>query len=221
MALPEVVITPEGTNTALELSDQQKAAMALIEDSRNIAKEYEDTYGEVFYSQIWVNVDVYSFLGNLERNILNSSCPNQGEGTNFCGPSALLSKLIETDPEGYVDYMLSLYLSGIATYGSGDDAVTHDVLGESNLQKAAGTLGQKGLSGNPADQIFFLTMAQNYNSSYLNIDKKYHEGDEKDPTWSGTTLGEFEQMMTDFGFDVEVWGSDLAVEWSVDKGGKF
>ncbi len=160
-------------------------------------------------SEFWKNISAPDFLNDLSVNINNPSGINQGDGTYFCAFAAALSYMLEKDPLGYAKLMVSLYQTGVGTYG--DKTFTSS----DNIRSAAGTLNHDGLT--KTNQMAFLTMAENYHSAYIHMFASggYKKGYER-TLWAGTTLKEFNTMMNDFGYNISVVGSDL-----ISPGGSF
>lgn len=60
---------------------------------------------------------------------------------------------------------------------------------------------------NELDQMLFMTLADHY-KGYTNVDLNYDPGNEEG-LWAGGVLSKAVDVWNDFGFDVEVTGSDL------------
>ncbi|MBC7865224.1 MAG: DUF4157 domain-containing protein [Bacteroidia bacterium] len=174
--------------------------------------------GKLTKNQIWPHVEPESFLDNMEANVNDHEILYQGLKTNFCGYAALTTFLIEQNPKEYAEMMISLYENGVGKYRAGTAEV--DLNPSDEVRMVVGdnekSLDNKvGLTGKTADQMIFITLADNY-KSYINPDKKYNEKDENKGIWSGTSLNKFVRMMEDFGYPVITWGSDLGglfVNW--------
>jgi hypothetical protein len=137
-------------------------------------------------------VKAHYFFSNIRKNILYPAKINQGASTNFCGYAAMTHLMITYYPELYVQQLLLLYRAGKAD-------ILHKTLTPSEaVRNAAGTLHNKGeLDLLHADQLWFLTLADNF-KGYMNIiDKKYDPGDEN-KIWAGTNYGKFNRMVKSF-----------------------
>ena len=81
------------------------------------------------------------------------------------------------------------------------------------MRKTAGNLQSKGkLNINPADQLWLMSLPDHF-KGYMNLDKKYREGDEN-KTWAACTLGKFNHMARDLGgYKTTSYGTDLVRPW--------
>ena len=156
------------------------------------------------FSIWWPHVKGYLFIRNLQVNILTPLSMYQGTNTNFCGYAALSYLPLHEDPLQYVRFMLALYRDGSASWGKIVFTPSPAV------RQAAGTLHFKGvLDIRPADQVWFLSLADHF-KSYLNFFfPKFHPGSE-DTFWAAVNLGKFNRMIrTLLGYEIEAVGSDL------------
>jgi hypothetical protein len=152
----------------------------------------------------WPNIRPQLFLANLKANILSPLKIYQGSNTNFCGYAALSYLPLNDDPLAYTQFMLSLYKDGEATWNG-----IHFYPSPA-IHKAAGTLRFKGiLDIRPADQLWFLALADRFRS-YLNFfNRHFHPGSE-DTFWAAVNYGKFNRMIRELlGYRVEARGSDL------------
>lgn len=155
-------------------------------------------------SALWPNIKPVLFFSNVRNNILYPSRINQGASTNFCSYAALTHLLLKYYPNLYVQYILNLYHSG-------ETKIFHKTLKPSGeIKQAAGALKNKArLDILHADQLWFLTLSDQF-KGYMNfIDHRYHPGDEN-KVWAGTNYGKFNRMIKDFTDDeLEAVGSDF------------
>ena len=152
----------------------------------------------------WPNVRTHLFLENLRVNVTHPLGMYQGSNTNFCGYAALSYLPLNNDPLQYVKFMLALYQEGHATWNNIKFHPSPEVM------LAAGTLRFKGvLDIRPADQMWFLSLADHFRS-YLNFfQRKFHAGSE-DTFWAACNLGKFNRMITRMmGYKIRAVGSDL------------
>ena len=170
-----------------------KQALAYLEKQTNLKA-----------SNFWPNVPPVFFLQNLRKNIENPLSIYEGRSTNFCAYAALSYLPLHDDPLSYVLFMLKLYSEGKAMYGKEYFEPTREV------KLAAGTLSFKGeLDVRPADQLWFLSLADHF-KGYLNIlDKHYDAGDEN-TFWAAVNFSKFNRMIRRlFNYEVDAIGSDL------------
>jgi len=137
------------------------------------AISFIDTIGLPDSNAHWPHIRSHAFLDNLRSNISNPYTMYQGSNTNFCGYAALSYIPLHDDPLGYARFMVALYQDGRATWNGISFSPSTAV------RKAAGTLRFKGiLDIRPADQIWFLMLADHFRS-YLNFFfPNFHEGSE-------------------------------------------
>ena len=155
-------------------------------------------------SVFWPNIKLPLFIANLKANINFPQKIYQGSNTNFCGYAALSYLPLNDDPLAYTKFMLSLYKTGEATW----NGIHFKPSPEIHL--AAGTLRFKGiLDIRPADQLWFLVLADHFRS-YLNFfNRRFHPGAE-DTFWAAVSYGKFNRMIRQLlGYRVESHGSDL------------
>ena len=155
-------------------------------------------------STYWLNIKRTLFIENLKANILAPLAMYQGSNTNFCGYAALSYIPLHDDPLAYTRFMLTLYTDGQATYGSVHFNPSREI------HAAAGTLRFKGiLDIRPADQLWFLILADHFRA-YLNFFfPHFHPGSE-DTFWAAVNYGKFNRMIHElFGYQVRAKGSDL------------
>ncbi len=155
-------------------------------------------------SSYWPNAKGALFLENLAVNVASPLSMYQGTNTNFCGYAALSYLPLNNDPLQYVKFMVALYLDGKASWNKIEFTPSKEVM------QAAGTLRFKGiLDIHPADQMWFLILADHFRS-YLNFFfRKFHSGSE-DTFWAACNLGKFNRMVTHLlGYKIHAIGSDL------------
>jgi hypothetical protein len=155
-------------------------------------------------SVFWPNVRLPLFIENLKANIDFPLKIYQGSNTNFCGYAALSYLPLNEDPLAYTRFMLSLYKDGEATWNGVHFHPSPEI------HQAAGTLRFKGiLDIRPADQLWFLVLADHFRS-YLNFfNRRFHPGYE-DTFWAAVNYGKFNRMIRQLlHYKVESLGSDL------------
>lgn len=159
-------------------------------------------------SPLWPNVPAARFYQNLVNNLQRSEILYQGHATNFCGYAAFSVFFIKDQPLRYAQMMVDLYTKGQYS----DSSITLNTSPE--IRAAAGAMKGKGeLQLNGADQIWFLTLADNF-KGYINaFNHKYHPGDEN-TNWAGTNLSKFRKMARQLGgYKTAAIGSDLFRPW--------
>jgi len=172
------------------------------------ALEYISQLKELAPSSTWPNIKPALFLQNLRSNITDPLSIYPGRGTNFCGYGALTYLILQDDPLGYTKLLLQLYKEGKASFGRADFDPSFEV------RQAAGTLRFKGiLDIHPAEQMWFLCLADHF-KGYLNIfNRKYDPGDE-DRFWASVNYAKFNRMVrTLLNYKVDARGSDLLRPW--------
>lgn len=168
------------------------------------ALAYLEKNKELTTSIFWPNVHPALFLQNLKKNIDNPLSIYEGISTNFCAYAAFSYFPLHDDPLGYLTFMIQLYKNGKARYGKEYFEPSKEV------KLAAGTLSFKGeLDIRPADQLWFMALADHF-KGYLNFfDKKYHTGDEN-KLWACVNFAKFNRMVRNlFNYKVNAIGSDL------------
>ena len=155
-------------------------------------------------SKHWPNIDPGPFLENIKLNINDPMSMYPGIGTNFCGYGALIYLLLHDDPLGYARFMVTLYRDGKAVLGS-------SLFEPASIIKAtAGTLKFKGeLDIRPAEQMFYLTLADHF-KGYVNIfNRNYDPGDEN-TFWASVNYAKFNRMIRHtLNYKVHARGADL------------
>jgi hypothetical protein len=173
-------------------SNKQQAILYL----RSVKDLQQSTY--------WTNIKPEAFLDNLQLDIQHPLMIYEGRGTNFCSYAALSYIPLNKDPLHFAQFMVHLYRDGNATLGS---AVFKP---SASVRKAAGTLRFKGkLDARPAEQMWFLSLADHF-KGYLNIfHHKYKPGGE-DGFWASTNYAKFNRMVRQlFHYNVHASGADI------------
>ena len=171
----------------------QKQALQFLEKQTNLEA-----------SKFWPNVNPVPFLQNLKKNVEYPLGIHEGRSTNFCGYAALSFHPLHDDPLSYVTFMLKLYKEGKAVYGKEYFEPTKAV------KLAAGTLTFKGeLDVRPADQLWFLALADHF-KGYLNtFNRHYNIGDEN-KFWPSVNFAKYNRMVRNlFNYKVTSVGADL------------
>ena len=156
----------------------------------------------------WPQVDTGLLLTNIRQNISRPTTINQGKSTNFCGYAAFTHIMLVYHPELYADVVLNLYQHGQAQLGS------KRLKPSEAVRTVAGTFSGKGdLDERHADQLLFLTLADQF-KGYLNFfDKHYQPGDEN-RIWAATNFRKFNHLLRQLGHvAVDAAGSDLIRPW--------
>lgn len=155
-------------------------------------------------SKFWLNVDPVLFLLNLKKNIEQPLSIYEGRSTNFCSYAALSYLPLHDDPLTYVTFMVELYKNGKAMYGKEYFEPSKEI------KLAAGTLTFKGeLDIRPADQLWFLSLADHF-KGYLNILDKHYDAGNENTMWAAVNFSKFNRMIRKlFNYQVDAVGSDL------------
>lgn len=155
-------------------------------------------------SKYWPNVEPVRFWENIKKNIEQPLSIYEGRSTNFCSYAALSYLPLHDDPLTYVTFLVELYKNGKAMYGKEYFEPSREV------KLVAGTLSFKGeLDIRPADQLWFLSLADHF-KGYLNtLDKHYDPGNEN-TMWAAVNFSKFNRMIRKlFNYKVDAVGSDL------------
>lgn len=155
-------------------------------------------------SKYWPNVAPAAFMRNLRKNVEFPLSIYEGISTNFCSYSALSYLPLHDDPLRFVTFMVQVYTKGKASYNKVRFTPSAEIL------QAAGRLSFKGeLDVRPADQLWFLLLADHF-KGYINFfDKHFDMGDEN-KLWAAVNYAKFNRMIrTLFNYRVEAVGSDL------------
>jgi hypothetical protein len=195
----------QGTSQRSVLSDpSDDSVLYIIQQKALELLSRQDTSASPF----WPRVKPALYFANVRKNIEFPNRINQGSATNFCGYASLTHLLIKYHPDIYCRKIMELYRSG-------EMVMRKKALKPSErVRKAAGTLKNKGeLDILHADQLWFLTLADQF-KGYMNIfDHKYDPGDEN-KMWAGTNLKKFNRMLMDFTRDsLTLAGSDFIRPW--------
>ena len=168
------------------------------------AIDFIDNIKSLPASTYWPHVKPDLFLTNLREDIHQPLSIYEGSNVNFCGYAALSYLPLHHNPLGYVKWMLELYNKGSATVGSVVMKPSAAVM------QAAGTLKFKGvLDVRPADQLWFLSLADHF-KGYVNFfNKRYDRGDEN-TFWASVNYAKFNHMVRAlFNYKLQAKGYDL------------
>lgn len=155
-------------------------------------------------SKIWPGVNPRWFLKNIKSNIQKPVSVYPGEGTYFCAYSALTYIILQDDPLGYAKFILTLYSEGQAEYKG--------IMFKPSVQvrQQAGLLKYKGIMDiHPADQVWYLTMADHF-KGYLNLFNHTYDPGDENKFWASVNYAKFNRMARKLLYaDVSAKGSDL------------
>jgi len=175
-----------------------------VTSTRQQAIAFVDAIKQLDSSVYWPNIKPSLFLQNLKATVYDPVSIYPGNGTNFCGYGALSYLFLQDDPLGYAKLLLDLYRNGKANFGG----VVFDP--SDPIKKEAGRLRYKGiLDIHPAEQMWFLCLADHY-KGYVNIfNRKYNPGDE-DRFWASVNFAKFDRMVRSLlKYKIKAKGSDL------------
>ncbi len=176
----------------------------VVASTQKEAIDFIDKINSIEPSSQWPNVKPALFLENLRSMAHHPLSIYPGRGTNFCGYGALTYLVLQDDPLGYLKMLLKLYNEGKADYGKSSFSPSPEI------KLAAGTLRFKGiLDIHPAEQMWYLSLADHF-KGYLNIfNRRYDQGDE-DTFWASVNYAKFNRMVRKLlNYNVEAKGSDL------------
>ena len=177
---------------------------SLVTSTRQQAIAFLDEIKGLGPSAAWPHIKPALFLQNLRTNVEQPASIYPGNGTNFCGYGALTYLFLLDDPLGYAKLLTQLYREGTASFGK--TLFTPSAA----IKKAAGTLRFKGvLDIRPAEQLWFLCLADHY-KGYLNfLNRRYDPGDE-DRFWASVNYAKFNRMLRKLlRYKVKARGADL------------
>ena len=170
-----------------------------------------NTIDELQKNDLWPNIKPQLFLQNIKDNINNPLDLYEGLNTNFCGYAALSYLVLHDDPLQYAKCMIQLYNEGKSTFGK---STFHPSL---NIRNIAGRLRFKGIMDiHPADQLWFLCLADHF-KGYVNLfNHNFQPGDE-DTFWAAVNYEKFNRMIRELlHYKVHARGSDLLRPWIHD-----
>ena len=176
-----------------------------VTSTQQQAIAFIDSIKEIKSSSFWPNIKPALFLQNLKLNIHQPLSIYPGNSTNFCGYGALTYLFLQDDPLGYARLLIQLYRDGTASFRD----VSFNPSGA--VKKAAGSLRYKGiLDIHPAEQMWFLSLADHFKGWLNFFDKKYDPGDE-DKFWASVNYSKFNRMVKKLlGYQVKATGADLS-----------
>jgi hypothetical protein len=168
---------------------QVKDSFPGVTSTQQQAIAYIDKIKELSRSAYWPNIKPALFLQNLKTVIHHPISVYAGKGTYFCGYGALTYLFLKDDPLGYATLLLQLFNEGKARFRKVDLDPSDAVKTGAGLIRYAGRLDI-----NPAEQLWYLTLADHY-KGYLNIfNRKYDPGDE-DTFWASVNYAKFNRMV--------------------------
>ena len=192
------------TNTGKAFTPFDPGLPGKVTSTQQQAIDYVAKINELKSSAHWPNIKPDLFFKNLKNNIHNPISIYPGKGTNFCGYGALTYLFLQDDPLGYASLLIELFIEGKATFRN----VVFDP--SPAIKQAAGDLKYKGvLDINPAEQMWFLTLADHY-KGYLNFfNRDYNEGDEN-TFWASVNYAKFNRMTKQLlHYKYDAMGADL------------
>jgi hypothetical protein len=137
----------------------------------------------------WPNIKPALFIQNLKNNISKPLGIYPGKGTNFCGYGALTYLFLQDDPLGYAKLLVQLYQDGKATFGESYFNPS------ASIKQEAGQLKYKGLLDiNPAEQMWYLTLAGHF-KGYLNIFNRHYDAGDENLFWASVNYAKFNRMV--------------------------
>jgi hypothetical protein len=176
----------------------------IVTSTRQQAIDFLDTITELAPSESWPNIQPALFLQNLRTSVERPVTIYPGNGTNFCGYGALTYLFLLDDPLGFATLLLQLYREGAASFG--ETSFTPSA----GIKKAAGLLHFKGvLDIRPAEQLWFLCLADHY-KGYLNFFNRHYDPDDEDSFWASVNYSKFNRMLRKLlRYKVKARGADL------------
>lgn len=175
-----------------------------VTSTQKEAIDFVDKITELDSSAYWPNIKPRLFLKNLKSDIYYPVSIYPGNGTNFCGYGALTYLFLQDDPLGYARLLLQLYKNGNASFGKTTFNPSCAVRIEAGLMKFKGVLDI-----HPAEQMWFLCLADHF-KGYLNFfNRKYDPGDEN-TFWASVNFAKFNHMVKGLlQYTIKAKGSDI------------
>lgn len=175
-----------------------------VRSTQQEAIAFIDQFTVLAASPWWPKIKPALFLKNLKINIHEPLSIYPGKGTNFCGYGALTYLFLQDDPLGYAKLLLDLFQNGTASFRNTffDPSPA--------IKQQAGQLKYKGvLDINPAEQMWYLTLADHY-KGYLNMfNRPYDPGDEN-RFWASVNFAKFNRMVSQLlNYKSQSKGADL------------
>jgi hypothetical protein len=186
------------------------AAALGVPDRDTVSSTKEEAFrflqgiGGLQASAYWPGINPQLFLENLQDNISSPLHLYEGTNTNFCGYAALSYLVLHDDPLAYAKFMIQIFREGKAFFNRVSFRPS------AGIRRTAGNLRFKGvLDIRPADQLWFLCLADRF-KGYLNLlNLRYDPGDE-DNFWAAVNFRKFNRMVKKMlHFTVSARGSDL------------
>jgi len=175
-----------------------------VTSSRAQAISFIDSITELKPSSYWPVIKPALFLQNLKSVIYEPVRIYPGDGTNFCGYGALSYLLLNENPLGYAKLLLELYRNGKGSLGK---TQFHP---SAAIRRAAGSLRFKGrLDIRPAEQMWYLCLADRF-KGYLNFLNRKYDPDDEDKLWASVNYAKFNRMVRSLiHYEVHARGADL------------
>lgn len=149
-----------------------------------------DKAGKLAPSAHWPNIKPDLFIKNLKDNIERPIGVYAGKGTNFCGYGALTYLFLKDDPLGYAKLLLELYREGKAKFR----VVNFNP--SAAVKQGAGQIRYAGkLDINPAEQLWYLTLAGHF-KGYVNIFNRKYDPNDQNTFWASVNYAKFNRMVS-------------------------
>ena len=127
-----------------------------------------------------------------------------GRGTYFCGYGALTYLFLQDDPLGYAKLLLQLYSNGKAEIGNTVFNPSEAIKNEAGQFKYKGVLDIR-----PAEQMWYLTLADHF-KGYLNLFNSHYDPGDEDGFWASVNYAKFNRMARSLlHYKVKARGSDM------------
>jgi len=205
------VLMVENNNSFAQVDTSHFVDTLFLNPSQLLALKMLDEADISSPSAYWPKINPTLFFNNVRNNVLYPDKINQGQSNNFCGYATVTHILLKYQPDVYVRSILELY------YKSKVRINKKKLKASLNVRAVTGTLKNNGdLQVLHANQLWFLTLADNF-KGYLNIfNYRYKPGDEK-KLWASTNYAKFNRMVRRIdNMQTKAVGSDLIRPW-VDK----
>ncbi len=175
-----------------------------ISAAQKNAIRYLDSIGSLEKNELWPNIKPAQYFENIKRNVLDPKTIYPGNGTNFCGYGALTYLFLIDDPLGYAHALIQLYKEGHTKVGKVYFRPS------ASIRKQAGLLKYKGiLDIHPAEQLWFLCLADHF-KGYLNLFNHHYDPGDEDSFWASVNYAKFNRMVRAMlRYNIKCRGADL------------
>jgi hypothetical protein len=172
--------------------------------TREQAIAFIEKINELKPSAHWPKIKPALFLKNVKENIYTPLTMYAGTNTNFCGYATLSYLFLQDDPLGYAKLMLQLYKDGKAKFAKVFFQPSQPIMDVAGSLKFRGELDIR-----PAEQMWFLCLADHF-KGYLNYFNTHYDAGDENNLWAAVNYAKFNRMIKRLlNYNVASTGSDL------------